>query len=229
MGSSARTRPAVGAIAVDGRKVIPPTLNWRRAPNYDEVLAVYPKKAKDAHISGLVSLQCAFTGKGTLKGCEVMREEPAGYGFATAAKSLTKLFEAPDLSAESKDFKWTKFVVQLPFAFVPEMLTGREIRGKPTLVATPTADELGGVFKKAPKDAKTIRVALGCTILQGGGMADCAVKSEEPAGHEYGEEALKAAPSFRFSAWSMEGYPVVGGTVIVRSRSAIRQTSQEPR
>ena len=64
----------------------------------------------------------------------------------------------------------------------------------------------------------TVRVSLTCRVQQGGTVSDCAVASEDPAGMGVGAAALTLAPTLKLSTWSIEGLPIVGGTIRVPLR-----------
>lgn len=64
--------------------------NWTAAPDGDQVAALYPPEAKAAKIGGRVVLNCRVGRGGRLEACDVPSEEPAGKGFAGAARGLAE-------------------------------------------------------------------------------------------------------------------------------------------
>lgn len=198
------------------KPVLRPSMAWKRAPTYAEVAAAYPQKAKAAGVGGLASVDCRLNGFGTVQSCEVTREEPKGYGFGLAARSLTRLFEAFPL-ADGKSLMGA--VVTIPVAFDPVMLrTTTAVVGKPTWERIPSAEVLSAAFPTAPENVTTVRVVLQCQVQQGGSLEACQVQMEEPAAAGLGAAALKVVPEFRLGTWSMEGLPVVGGRVNIPLR-----------
>jgi TonB family protein len=198
------------------RPVVRPSMAWKRSPTYAEVAAAYPEKARSAGVGGLATLQCGFTSTGVLGYCETLREEPKGYGFGAAAKNLSKLFQAyPSPPGQ----RLQGAVVQLPVAFDPAMLKGGvPVVGKPNWSGVPSAEDIAGAYPKAPPGVETLRTRLACRVEQEGYVSGCRVESEDPPGNGFGPAALALAPRFRLGTWTMEGLPVVGGTVNIPLR-----------
>ncbi|MCR5878855.1 TonB family protein [Phenylobacterium sp. J367] len=197
------------------QRMMPAAWAWPEAPSYQEVVAAYPEKAKAAGVGGVASLSCSIRG-GELSACQLMREEPKGMGFAAAARTLSKRFRAP---ATDEDGKMLRAGVQIPFAFSPDMLTGADPAvGKPSWARLPTVEALAAAFPKETAVAGTVRVMLRCRVEQAGAVSNCVVEKEEPAGHGYGQAALKVAPDFRLNTWTTEGLPTVGAYVRIPIR-----------
>lgn len=68
------------------------TPDWAASPRAEDVARVYPASARARGIEGVVVLDCAVTGAGSLADCRVVREGPANEGFGKAAVQLTKVF-----------------------------------------------------------------------------------------------------------------------------------------
>jgi TonB family protein len=210
-----------GGMAASGnstfgtKSVVPAGQAWPQAPSYQDVVAAYPPKARAAGVGGVATLQCNVTA-GEFRRCQTIREEPKGYGFAAAARSLVTRFQAHATTADGKPVDAT---VQLPFAFSPEMLKagGPPVIGKPTWARVPSLETLRAAFP-AQAGAGTVRVVLACQVQQGGSVSACRVDREEPAGRGYGEAALKIASEFRLDTWTVEGFPAVGGVVNIPVR-----------
>jgi protein TonB len=65
---------------------------WLSQPTATEMGRYYPQGAIDANLSGLATLQCRVTAAGSLTGCSVTGESPAGAGFGKAALKLSTFF-----------------------------------------------------------------------------------------------------------------------------------------
>lgn len=57
--------------------------NWTY-PDSDQMFSAFPAEALKAGIEGRVAIDCLVSADGTLTACDVMSEEPAGYGFGEA-------------------------------------------------------------------------------------------------------------------------------------------------
>ncbi|MDB5422618.1 MAG: putative TonB protein, partial [Phenylobacterium sp.] len=74
----------------------------------------------------------------------------------------------------------------------------------------------------------TVQVMLACVVQQGGGVSDCTVQREQPAGIGVGQAALALATHFRLTTWTAEGLPTVGGTVKIPLRYEGGDTAPAP-
>ncbi len=72
-------------------EILRPT--WLRMPGAREFSRFYPDSAVRREISGKVTLACLVTASGTLSGCRVAGETPAGEGFGAAALKLAPFFK----------------------------------------------------------------------------------------------------------------------------------------
>jgi protein TonB len=84
-------------------------------------------------------------------------------------------------------------------------------RGAPRWLERPHASDLERHYPPAAAQAAVGgRVVLGCTADAYGGMTDCVVASETPAGLGFGQAALQLAPEFRLAPRMSDGSPVAG-------------------
>lgn len=201
-----------------GRITAPAAMAWLAAPTYAEMIAAYPKKAREAQLAGHATIDCGFTQAGSLIDCTTISEQPKGEGFGAAAHNLAKRFRAP-ATLGGKALKGAN--VQVPFTFDPAALTDdKPAIGKPQWAALPSAEETAAAFEAVSKSGVdgTVRVMLHCTVQPGGGVSDCSVAREDPAGAGVGQAALSLAPHFKITTWTIEGLPTVGGTVNIPLR-----------
>lgn len=196
---------------------------WPAAPTYKDVADAYPAKARAEKVAGRATLFCRFRPDGTLFHCDTVSEAPTGLGFAKAAHALSEKFRA--FTATPAGTSIRDIAIQLPITFDPAMLDeGQAVVGKPQWALLPQESDVSSAFEKTPKNLGTVRVMLNCVVAQAGSVEDCAVESETPAGQGYGAAALALAKLMRLSTWTMEGLPVVGGSL----RIPIRYESGPP-
>ena len=201
---------------------------WISAPTFDQVLAAYPKRARDSAVGGRVVMVCTYTRAGRLTHCNSDAGIPAGYGFGPAAEKLAHLFVGPPLGEK---LAGADVRAQLNVVFAVETLSGSRLIGKPKWTGAPNLDDLKAVHPQAATAAGTgqARVMLKCRVVEGGRMEGCAVESEDPPALGFGDAAVKLSPTFRVSVWSGEGLPTVGGEVRVPIRFDLTSPAADPR
>jgi len=202
---------------------------WLEAPTYADVAAAYPAKARERKVGGQATLSCKFKADGRLDDCRVLGESPFGMGFGAAAKTLTPRFLGPSAFGEGTPIKGA--VTQLPVTFPLEMLHGGEpVLGKPQWAAVPTAEALRGAIPASAyaADLRSARVVLSCKIKSDGRLEACAVDSEEPKGHGFGDSTVRIASSVKVSIWTNEGLPTIGSIVRVPIRYEIPPAAEAP-
>lgn len=206
-----------GEMASGGKKVIQPNVAWSQAPSYADVVAAYPKKARDARVGGRATIACLMGEDGRLKSCVRAISEPRGYGFDIAAKQLAQRFQILVNSEEGRKATHS-LTVHLPFTFDPEMLvSGEPVVGKPNWASLPSSQQMSGAFASL-KLQGTTRATIACRVEQEGRLSDCSVVSEAPLGAGVGAAALSLTPAFRMTTWTTEGLPTVGGRVRIPIR-----------
>jgi hypothetical protein len=198
--------------------VVSAAMAWTEAPSYADVAALYPKAAAAAHLAGRATLLCGFDIFGHLDACRTIAEEPKGQGFGNAAHLLARRFKAPARTPNGRPIGQAE--LEMPFAFNPAVLSdAKPAIGHAEWVALPTPAQTDAAFGTLVRSgAGAMRVALECTVQQGGGLTDCAVASETPPGKGVGAAALALVPQFKVSTWTMEGLPTVGGRIRVPVR-----------
>ncbi|NEX91348.1 TonB family protein [Caulobacter sp. 17J65-9] len=98
------------AVAQDAPAVSPPPTpvaappkimrpEWTRKPDADDMARNYPPAALKAGIGAKVQFRCQVTATGDLTECEVVAEEPTGWGFGAATlKTVPKYRMRPTAS-----------------------------------------------------------------------------------------------------------------------------------
>lgn len=203
-------------------------LPWRRAPTFEQVLASYPEKARAAKVGGVAILDCRIGKEGGLSKCQTIREQPMGYGFASAAKSLSPLFTTPVDAKGGGTAAGARAHVNVTFA-ASTLETTEPVIGKPKWAAVPQINDVTAVAPAAAKAAKVYkaRVVMACKVVAQGIVEGCAVKSAEPTGLGYDQAALMLSKYFRLAVWTEEGLPTVGGTVVIPVRFDLESAMAE--
>lgn len=188
-----------------------PAVKLAKAPSVQDMVSVYPAKARSAGVGGSVVLSCTVRYTGDLTQCAAIQEEPRGYEFGAAARKLANSMQAAP-GAAGPD-------ARLRVSFSPEVLgSSPPLLTKPLWAALPSPSEFQTTFPKTENGVNRVRVALACGVQAGGALTDCAVQTEEPAGQGYGEGALALASKFRVEPWTADGQPTAGARVLVPIR-----------
>ena len=65
---------------------------WTRRPDARDVWASYPDAARRSGIEGRVDIVCRVNERGELNPCEVLKEDPAAWGFGIGGLQLSRIF-----------------------------------------------------------------------------------------------------------------------------------------
>lgn len=201
---------------------------WSAAPTVADVVAAYPEKARKAKVTGRATYDCVIDGDGRLGSCEMLNEQPEGYGFAGAARSLIRKFQGPTKDGQGQPLRGGHTQVLIGFS---DSLDGPDPKiGKPHWVALPAAEDFNAAFPEAATKAGVLkaRVVIDCLVGSGGLLSDCRAEAEEPAGYGLGASAATLAGKFRLAIWTVEGLPTVGGRVSVPIRWEMTEAPQPP-
>ena len=198
---------------------------WSRAPSHADVVAAYPRKAREARAGGDVTLRCRLKSDGRLHACETALERPKGLGLAAGARELVRHFVGPTTAGQNESTAGAG--VDIRFTFDPKVLTdATPVVGKPDWAKLPSGEDLKWPDAALMAGQPDGRAVLTCTVADGGLMQACKVASESPPGVGYGEAALKLSSKFVLNTWSDEGLPVIGGQVNIPVR--YRMTEPAP-
>ena len=67
--------------------------SWIRQPSPAQLMRAYPARALQADVGGRATLNCLVQPNGRVTDCNLIAETPDGYGFGTAANSLSRHFQ----------------------------------------------------------------------------------------------------------------------------------------
>ena len=108
-----------GAVPAESGPLIPPApaecpagapqRSTGAKPNY------YPEQAAGTNITGAVRMKCRVTACGLLEKCEVISEDPTGYGFGKAALGMSKLFKMRTVTRDGRPVGGSKIIIPMKF------------------------------------------------------------------------------------------------------------------
>jgi TonB family protein len=213
---------AAGALALGVSAAAAQTPVWVEAPTYADAAAVYPAKARAAHIGGNAVMTCSVTLNGRLSDCASIGSSPDGMGFDDAAHRLT-----PKLKAQLANGVRPGSEVRFTIGFTPDMIDAKPgLQNNITWAALPAISDFQASFPKSENGVNHVRVVMDCGVQKGGVLSDCAVESEDPAGQGYGAGALALTPKIRVGLLTGEGVPTVGARVRVPIRYELTPQAQ---
>jgi protein TonB len=113
--STGPTDTTVTPPAIVGPPVIrQPT--WLRQPGPREFSKYYPEEAMRLGLSGSVSLRCTVAASGSVGGCVVTSETPAGKGFGKAAQKLSRYFQMSPRTVDDRPVDGAQVTIPIKFS-----------------------------------------------------------------------------------------------------------------
>jgi TonB family protein len=206
---------AQGALAQDDLNVEP---RWVYLPTERDIASVYPNGADSRHTAGEATVKCTIGGTGDLKACAVTDEAPAGEGFGSAAMKLTHQYRMRQHANDGSPVAGRS--VELTMDFTPRgwarLVDGSSADGPPQLVRL-MSDPFNYAAPNYPEPARfravSARVVLHCSVKDAGGLDDCAVADESPAGLGFGSAALRSVRTLHVSRQTTDGTSTEGRVV----------------
>lgn len=89
--------------------------DWVRKPSAAALMRAYPERALTLGVGGSVQLNCVVRVDGTLTGCSVANETPAGQGFGRAALRLSRDFRMSPRTVDGQAVEGARVNVTLRF------------------------------------------------------------------------------------------------------------------
>jgi TonB family protein len=185
---------------------------WIKAPTAADVRAAYPVEAAAKAPHGHVVIRCGFRPDTRLKSCEAVAESPLGLGFARSAMALSKQFQGLPGVLAPRELDTT--YVNLAIDFQPPTNQTRYI-DEPDWTRTLNPAHAAALFPGKAVDAKRLKgqAIVDCAIDEAGGLTQCQVASEAPAGLDFGRSAITAAQAMRVNLWTRDGAPTPGAHI----------------
>lgn len=201
---------------------LPNGLIWMRAPTAADVRAV-SSLDPDTRTAGHVVFLCAVDSDGTLGRCDLTVEEPSRQGLALAGKVLLPKFR---MRIEGVDPNLRKTLrISVPIHFPNTPVDPDRVLEKPDWTKKIDPAQVQALFPAKAADAglKSGRAVIECRVGAGGGLTACAASSEDPAGMDFGPNAVRIASALAVNIWTDTGEPAEGAKV----RFAIRFVKAE--
>lgn len=190
---------------------------WTERPDASAFERFYPEAARYQDVTGRVVLMCIVRSD-THTDCTIESEEPTGWGFGSAALSISGSFRLLPMVRDGQTLETGR--VRVPVAFrladedrpdpsqlSPELREFMENWPEPDLPSwdmAPTASEVAAEYPRAALAAHVRgRAILSCTIRDDRTLT-CHPVAETPDAHGFSEAALRLSQRFRVSAYSAD-------------------------
>lgn len=111
---------AIGTTTVPVRVDAPPSVishpHWIHQPSGPQLMRAYPQRALRAEVAGSASLTCVVQTTGAVSDCVVTDETPGGYGFGSAARSLSREFRISPRTVDGQAVGGARVNINLRFS-----------------------------------------------------------------------------------------------------------------
>ena len=107
-----------GAVAAWAAQPSPPLItqpDWVEKPTAEDLARYYPPEAVRQGVDGRTMIACDVAASGRLQACTVLMEDPAQYGFGSAALQLAQHFQMRPMSKNGQAVSGGK--VRIPIRF----------------------------------------------------------------------------------------------------------------
>jgi TonB family protein len=213
---------------------------WLHKPRWEELAALWPRKALDQGIGGKATIHCKVSTVGSLFDCKVVDEFPKDAGFGSAAIALTPQFQLTPALQDGVPVTFDG--VTLPLEWAKPEATGTHRNGKgyfaektrpvwsnPPWRATPTLAEVAAAYPaKARAAGITGRALLHCQFNESASPTACDTVFEEPKDAGFGSAARRLAERFKAPPAFRDGMPIHQGDVEIPFIFSPDQLAAEP-
>jgi TonB family protein len=192
-GSAAAQPPAASKEPV----IVRP--DWVRRPTQSEMLRTLPAEAARQGVDGRAVISCEVSPEGTLRGCLVREESPAGMGFGAAALTVSTLFRMRPATVDGRPVSGAR--VNIPINWIlPEGMVGatQSYVANPNWTAAPTTAQVAAAYPKGARErGQPGQVALDCDVDEAGRLGRCRTVTETPKGAGFARAAESLKDLFR--------------------------------
>jgi TonB family protein len=187
------------------------TAAFEHLPNGAVFERFYPQAARDQGVSGRVRVQCTVSQTGTLIDCQIVSEDPKGWGFGEATLRLAGEFRVRPATADGAPT--ANGVISFPVVW--------RMDGPPPIFAAPQAalfasggaklsESMDHIWAARPSAAAFMAerpgqggfAVLSCRVNREGGLSVCGVNAESTA--DAGAAAARLSRAYRVN-------PIVAG------------------
>lgn len=150
-----------GALPMEGVITDP---DWVSKPTGDDVSRFYPPIAQFMALGGRAEMSCSVSALGTLEGCRIVSEIPAGMGFGAAALSMAAIFHMRPKAIDGSNVAGAQVNIPIRFAFPPTQAAPTEPPTQPPVSAAALA--LGHRLIAADGDEQSARMGIEFAVKQ---------------------------------------------------------------
>jgi TonB family protein len=93
--------------------------NWVTHPTSQDLARAYPRKARRQGITGHTKIECVVDDRGSLEQCQVIEEDPPGWGFGDAALKLKVHILMRPRTVDGKPVGGAKVVIPMSWNLSP--------------------------------------------------------------------------------------------------------------
>lgn len=195
---------------------------WLKRPTDQDLLSVWPPDALRTGKGGTAMIDCLVALEGTLYGCRIASEKPAGAGFGPAALALTPQLLMKPAIKDGKPVRGAP--VRIPIEFMtPEAPIGSHLGGigRNTVVQevlsnipwreAPNVAQVAAAYPaKARERGVGGTATFSCRLTAEGHLASCRSIREEPRGFGVAAAARELTDKFRAPETLADGRSIGG-------------------